>query len=122
MIEITLPFPASALMPNRARRNHWAQKAGYAQAARMTARVETLNTAEHGELPTFSRHERIPLRLEFYPPNLRPRDLDNLLAAMKPSLDGVCDALEVNDKMFCPIVLDWGKVERGGKVVVKIGD
>lgn len=121
MIEIVLPFPDSNLMPNRARREHWRVKAGYAQTARMVAKVETLNALPHAERPQFEPQERIPVRMVFYPPNHRPRDLDNLLAAMKPSIDGVCDAIEINDKMICPIVLDWGKVEKGGKVILQIG-
>lgn len=121
MIEIELPFPVSALMPNRARRNHWAAKAKYAQTARMVGKVETLNALPHNTAPTFEPQERIPLRLEFCPPDLRPRDLDNLLAAMKPTLDGVSDALSINDKMYCPITLDWGKRTKHGKVILQIG-
>lgn len=121
MIEIELPFPDSNLMPNRARREHWRVKAGYAQTARMTAKIETLNALPHAERPQFEPQERILLRIEFCPPNARSRDLDNLLAAMKPSIDGVCDALEVNDKMLCPIILDFGKVQKGGRVIVQIG-
>ena len=122
MIQIVLPFPDSNLIPNRARREHWHVKAEYAKTARGTAKYEAYNAANsHGTLPQFKPQERIPLRMEFHPPDLRARDLDNLLAAMKPSIDGVCDALGINDKMICPIVLDWGKVEKHGKVILQIG-
>jgi crossover junction endodeoxyribonuclease RusA len=119
-IIVELPFPDSNLMPNRARRQHWRSKAGYAQIARMTAKVEAYNAKPRYDY-AFPLGERIPLTLRFYPPNHKARDLDNLLAAMKPSIDGICDSLEINDKMFCPITLDWGKVEKGGRVVVEIG-
>ena len=121
MIEISLPFPATQLMPNRARRNHWAVRAQYAQTARGSAKYETLNALPHNDAPTFEPQERIPLRLEFHPPDLRPRDLDNCLAACKAYIDGVSEALGINDKMYAPIVLDWGKVTKGGKVILQIG-
>jgi crossover junction endodeoxyribonuclease RusA len=120
-IIVELPFPDSNLMPNRARREHWRSKAGYAQIARMTAKVEAYNAKPRYDY-SFPLGERIPLTLKFYPPDRRERDLDNLLAAMKSALDGVSDALDINDRMFCPITVDWGSIEKGGRVVVVIGE
>jgi Holliday junction resolvase RusA-like endonuclease len=117
-IIVELPFPDSHLMPN-ARVFHKA-KAQYARTARGTAMYEAYNAKPRYDY-SFPIGERIPVTLKFYPPNHRERDLDNLLAAMKSALDGVCDALEINDKMFSPITIDWGSVEKGGRVVVVIG-
>lgn len=49
---------------------------------------------------------QMPLRLTFFAPNKIRRDLDNLLAAMKPSLDGMAQALGVDDSLFRPITID----------------
>jgi crossover junction endodeoxyribonuclease RusA len=61
------------------------------------------------------------LRLTFYPPSRRQYDLDNCVAAMKSGLDGVADALQVNDHRFHlePFMSD----EIGGfiKVDIRIG-
>jgi crossover junction endodeoxyribonuclease RusA len=117
-IIVELPFPDRHLMPN-ARIYHKA-KAEYAKTARGTAKYTAYNARPSWDY-TFPKGERIPVMLKFYPPDRRERDLDNLLAAMKSSLDGVCDALDINDRMFCPITVDWGSIEKGGRVVVVIG-
>jgi crossover junction endodeoxyribonuclease RusA len=117
-IIVELPFPDRHLMPNA--RLHWREKAEYVQLARGTAKVLADQANPHHNIE-FPKGERVPLMLKFYPPNLKERDLDNMLAASKAAIDGLCDALDINDKMFCPITLDWGKVEKGGRVVVVIG-
>lgn len=58
------------------------------------------------------------VELTFYPPCKRNRDRDNLLAAMKSGLDGLADAMNVNDRRFVPIVRL--KDEIGGMVKVRI--
>jgi crossover junction endodeoxyribonuclease RusA len=45
---------------------------------------------------------KIEIEVTFYPPDRRPRDADNMVAAIKSGLDGVADALNVNDKRFLP--------------------
>ena len=41
----------------------------------------------------------------FVAPNRRRYDVDNLLARLKAGLDGVCDALKINDVQFRTIVI-----------------
>ena len=54
----------------------------------------------------------------FYPPCRRTRDKDNLLASMKSGLDGLADALAVNDSRF---KVEWTIEEKlGGMVRVRI--
>ena len=45
---------------------------------------------------------KIPLTITFYPPDKRHRDADNMVASIKAGLDGVADALKVNDRRFLP--------------------
>ena len=58
------------------------------------------------------------LWIDFYPPDRRHRDDDNLTAAFKAGRDGIADALKVNDKRFRshPYVKDV----TGGLVKVRI--
>lgn len=42
----------------------------------------------------------VRLEIEFIPPNRRNYDRDNLIAWIKSGLDGIADALSVNDRMF----------------------
>ena len=51
------------------------------------------------------------LKITFYTPDARKRDLDNLLAAMKPALDGMAKAIGVDDALFRPLLIDKVKAE-----------
>lgn len=46
-------------------------------------------------------------------------DLDNLVAAMKSALDGMCLAFGIDDRMIKPVP-EWGPVVDGGKVEIVI--
>lgn len=116
-ITIALPFPDKNLMPNAARRLHWHTRAGYAQTARMIGKVETLNQARDAE---FCKADALAVEIEFCEPNKAKRDLDGMLSAIKPTLDGMADALEVDDKQFNPITLRRGERCKGGKVIVSV--
>lgn len=43
---------------------------------------------------------RLHVTVEFVPPDRRHRDRDNMLASIKSGLDGLADALGVNDSRF----------------------
>jgi crossover junction endodeoxyribonuclease RusA len=45
---------------------------------------------------------KIPVEITFYPPDKRHRDADNMVASIKAGIDGLADALKVNDKRFLP--------------------
>lgn len=55
----------------------------------------------------------IAVTLLFTPPDNRRRDLDNCLAACKAMLDGISDAIGVDDRYFHPITIDWGDGDKG---------
>ena len=65
---------------------------------------------------------QIPLTITFHQPDRRARDRDNLLAAMKPTLDGLADALGVNDSQFEPVTLRRAYGGKPGRVDIAIGD
>src|SRR3546814_16726876 len=56
--------------------------------------------------------------LTLYPPDRRQRDRDNLLSNCKAYLDGIADALGVNDSRFVPSIRMAD--ETGGYVVAEI--
>jgi len=62
----------------------------------------------------------IPVALTFHPPDRHRRDWDNLFGSMKAGLDGIAQALEVDDNRFRPR-LEVGDVVRGGVVIVTVG-
>lgn len=61
----------------------------------------------------------IELDIKFYPPDARRRDLDNMLASIKSGIDGIADALEVNDQRFA-FRISREAPTKGGKVVVSL--
>lgn len=96
MIEIKLPWPPKELNPNR--KFYWAEIARHKRthrAACAQATTERLNAN-----PASSAFKRPHLHMVFYPPNRRRRDWDNLVASMKAGLDGVSDALGIDDHNF----------------------
>lgn len=42
----------------------------------------------------------IGYRCTFFPPDRRARDEDNLIASLKSSLDGIAQALRIDDRCF----------------------
>ena len=95
MLTIALPWPPKELSPNA--RKHWRGLAKAKKAYRDACRVETLLQCRPGYLRL---PERIHLTMDFVPPDRRKRDRDNLVASMKSGLDGLADALGINDNRF----------------------
>lgn len=116
MTEFILPWPPSILSPNN--RQHWGSKVKVRAKCRadgaLLTQLAMMKSQER--LPTGN----IPMKLIFHPPTKRQPDLDNLLASMKNYLDGVADALGVNDKCFQPITCEYGEPRKRGEVVVRI--
>lgn len=111
-VRLMLPFPDPILMPNKKR--HWGTKKRAADSANLAAFYIAYNL--HMKLDTDKKYT---VSMVFCQPDKRARDLDNLVAAMKSALDGMCRALGINDKNIRPIP-DWGPVVEGGKVEVVI--
>lgn len=88
---ITLPWPPAGLSPNA--RLHWVQlaklKKQYRQACWAQAIEQGAKKLSAGKLH---------LTITFIPPSRRAYDLDNCLARIKAGLDGLSDALGVDDK------------------------
>ena len=95
MNELTLPWPPKELNPNK--RLHWAQKS---KAAKMYRDACYMLAIEAGAKNGIPWEGDIHLFIDFYPPDRRHRDDDNMIAAFKSGRDGVAEALGVNDKRF----------------------
>lgn len=109
--QVTLPWPPRALSPNA--RTHWRQKAPLTKAykAACWALVK-----ESGMVAPDS--PRIALWLDFFPPDRRARDDDNIVSSFKAGRDGIAAALGIDDKRFVmhPYVQD----KIGGYVRVRL--
>lgn len=115
---ITLPWPLAALSPN-ARARDWRPHARAKKEYRAACHVQALREGAQSVAGLVAAEGEIEVQLRFVPPDRRRRDHDNLVASMKAGLDGVADALGVNDSRFRlrpPEVADG----IGGWVVVQL--
>jgi crossover junction endodeoxyribonuclease RusA len=66
--------------------------------------------------------EGAPLRvtLRVYPPDKRRRDWDNIVASLKSGLDGIADALSIDDSRFQISIDMLPEVVNGGRVDVVV--
>ena len=114
MTRLCISWPVQALWQNRKVHHFKLATAKRAQrreawGAAMEAKVKNLNL------------QRPLLRFTFHPPDLRKRDLHNMPATQKAAVDGIADALGVDDNGFlCVWPEEWGKTVPGGAVVIEI--
>lgn len=111
MNKVTLPWPPTGLSPNA--RLHWAQKSKLAKAYRKACHLLMLEAGLRG----IDWDGDIHVWIDFYRPTKRVMDHDNCLSRIKSGLDGVADALGVNDSRFRPH--PYIKDETGGKVEIR---
>lgn len=109
---VTLPWPDKVLSPNA--RVHWSRKAKATKAARDAAYWLTWQ-----EVGRNMNWPGARISLTFCPPDKRRRDADNLLASCKGVLDGISDALGIDDSRFTTS-FRMGEPVKGGAVRVEI--
>jgi Holliday junction resolvase RusA-like endonuclease len=109
---IVLPWPSSALSSNA--RGHWAKKARATAKYRDDARLCTLAAK-----PCIPAEGEIAVTVRFVPPHNRG-DRANYPAMLKAGLDGVADALKVNDRRFSPH-FTYADPEKPGRVELTFG-
>ena len=98
-MNVILPWPDRRLSPNA--RTHFREKARLVRLDRQAAYALTLaNLPTEGATALLQGSGPVTLSITFHPPDRRARDLDNMLSASKALLDGVADALRVDDCRF----------------------
>ena len=112
---IVLPWPDKILFPNK--QKHWAAHSKAKQAYK-----EICAQLAHDLWQVKRDAVNTPVWIDFYPPDNRKRDLDNMLAAMKSGLDGIAMAYGLDDYHFRPITIDVVNSVDGGMVIVFIGN
>jgi crossover junction endodeoxyribonuclease RusA len=96
MNTVVLPWPPKELSPNA--RLHWAALSRVKKAYRTACWLQARKAGISAE--TLLGADEADVHLVFYPPDKRNRDADNMLASMKAGLDGLADALKVDDNIF----------------------
>lgn len=115
MRELILPWPSRDLHPNS--RCHWSKRAKAAKAERAGAHVLAIKAGWKaialGDGP-------LHVWIDGYATDRRRRDADGLLSSLKPALDGIADALGVDDRRFVPHPWIKPEVVKGGEVRIRI--
>jgi len=109
---VRLPWPDKRLSPNA--REHYYDKSEIVRAHRETAWAATLELS-----PPPVTWERIKVSYHFRPPDKHHRDADNMHGMCKSYIDGIFDALKLNDeriKESHQYVYD--KTDKLGEVVI----
>ena len=116
VIRVELDFPPAELFPNRAKGTHWGKlyklRSDYRDSSTWLAKHQLKNWKHKGG--------NIKLTITFEMPDKRKRDADNCLAAAKGALDGLADALFVNDQLFQPILIFRVEGKKPGTLIVEI--
>jgi len=111
---LRLSWPAPALWQNR--RVHWAQRNKAVAAARHQAWGEARRRGVE-RLET----DRPRLVFAFHPPDRRRRDLQNMPATQKATIDGIAQAMGCDDEKFrCVWPETWAEPVTGGAVLVEV--
>lgn len=111
-MKIDLPYPHKALWPNG--RAHYRAKAREAKKHRQWAYLCTLADASGAKF----HPSAITIRVHAKRTGPMP-DRDNVVAAAKSLLDGIADALDVNDRNFPEPKVEFAP-ERDGRFVVEL--
>jgi len=112
--EISLPWPSRYLHPNA--RVHWSRKAFATSRSRWDADIAT-RAAGISKLDLAS----LKATIVFHPPDKRRRDLDGMLSSCKAYLDGISDAIGIDDSAWEIAIRRDEPVKNGAvKVILEI--
>jgi crossover junction endodeoxyribonuclease RusA len=114
-MKITFPWYPRELSPNWV--GHFHTKAKYKSFYKQVCKEQTIQIMDQIKLA--KNQEYTEMYITFTPPDRRWRDSDNMLASIKSGLDGMCEALEINDKCFEHIHIHRLK-EIGGFITVQL--
>jgi hypothetical protein len=112
-MQIELPFPASSLAGHAEGGGQW-KKIADTKKHREWARLATLEA----NISVPEGKDDIRIHFRFEPPNRRG-DRVNFPNRLKPYIDGIADALRVNDSRFLPSY-EFGDPVANGRVIVTV--
>lgn len=113
ILTICLPYPDKLLHPNSCA--HWKAKMKAKEDARTLAQYMAVK-----HKGVFAKEDTLLMLVEFLFTDARRRDLDNLLASCKHTLDGVFLGLGIDDSQVQSITLRKHKKAQAQQIVVTI--
>lgn len=117
MIELTLPFPDKVLWPN-GRPGHWAVQRRAFKKHKHWAVIGVFHALKGSILCPGA--VRVDWSVTVHPKTRNVIDRDNAHASLKAYVDGMADALGINDSQFNTPELTFGEPIKGGQVVIRL--
>lgn len=111
-----MPYPNPNLSPNRKNGKHW----GATKSLKDSAKETGFYMAKICYASVKCESKPTPLTITFTQSDKRKRDLDNLLAASKASIDGIAMGMGIDDSLFEPITVKRG-YDTSSYMTVEIG-
>lgn len=108
-----LPWPDKKLSPNA--RGHWATEARAKKKYRADA-AWTCRAHHVGKIHADAVH----VKVTFFPPDNRQRDLDNMIASLKSAFDGISDVIGINDSKWTLSASKASPVAKQGMVKIEL--
>ena len=114
-MKIVFPWFPKELSPNAT--VHYMKKAKYKALYKQACKEQTLKVLEIMKGSTMWDYTEMDITYTM--PDKRWRDTDNLIASTKNGIDGMCEALGINDRVFEHIHIHRSK-EIGGFITVQL--
>jgi crossover junction endodeoxyribonuclease RusA len=114
MMTVTFPWPHKDLWPNRGA--HWAVLARHRKKARFAGFWLSIKAGVN----SLRGSERIEVSVMFVPPDGIRRDTDGMISSIKGHLDGISDAIGIDDSRWIWAAPVMAKPEKPGRVVVTL--
>ena len=108
LLDLVLPWPSRRLSPNA--RVHWKGRIG--ETARVRREAFFITQELEPEKRVGLRELCLLARYTFNAPDMRKRDMENLIAPCKPAIDGIFDALDADDCRIIRVLGEWGELDR----------
>lgn len=119
MIRVDLAFPAKVLWPNGSEGNRFA-KAAARRRARADAWGMTYDAPSSVQRALAASEGILAVKLTVHAkPKGKLPDRDNCIAACKSYLDGIADALGIDDKRFAAPTVEFAQ-PRNGRFVIEV--
>lgn len=115
-MRIELSWPPDGCHPNKSMSMNWRDKGKHRKWYKELCNADTRNQVSCPIKVT----GMVPVSIVFHPKR-NSGDIDNMLAACKSGIDGMCLALGIDDRILRPMTLDVGKKSEFGKVILTIG-
>lgn len=115
---IVMPWPVPQVWPNYRQSHHWRSYYKPVKAQRDLACLMA-NAAKFA--PVWNdAGTHIAMTITISPPDKRRRDRDGMKGACKSILDGIADAIGVDDQYFDPIFV-FAEPKKPGQIIVEMG-